>query len=68
MKLTIIQSASSRPISASKRMFENHHTSVPSTIVIAVNVTALPDVLTASRTEKSMSPDFWNSSMIRLTM
>src|SRR5262249_41059752 len=44
-KLTAIHNASSNPISASKRMFENHQTSVPKTMVTAVNVTALPEVL-----------------------
>src|SRR5713101_4667940 len=43
-KLIPIHKARSRPISEQKRMFENAHNSVAVTRVIAVKVTALPEV------------------------
>ena len=63
-----IQIASSRPISALKRMFEVIQKAVLTIIVTAVKVTALPDVTSASRTDSARSPRTRISSMMRLTM
>src|SRR6266545_4704318 len=65
-KLIPIHKARSRPISEQKRMLENAHNIVAVTRVIAVKVTALPEVASPNRTASVTSP--LNSSTARLTM
>src|SRR5262249_49654957 len=67
-KLTNIQIARRPPITASKRMLENVQSAVPPTMQTAVKLTALPDVTSASRMERSRSPLTRISSMMRERM
>ena len=68
MKLTPIHTASNPPMTALKRMFENVHSAVPPIMQTAVKLTALPEVTSASRMERSRLLLTRISSMMRERM